>query len=239
MNPLHTTLKTIFVISLFYFFTSTGATGNQIEIMSTGEFHGDEVSAIDGKEWFMLYKSKNKFFLQKTKINVDLFVDIIDNAGETTGKRITTKATGHAILLLKNIPDSNIGEIDTVISQELVFTDTNSATIEYGGDNYSISMQVKYPYVENTTAQLIFSNGKKKQILHEYRTYLENEVIHFGDDVAPTLIWAGDIDGDKKLDFLMNLTDHYNVSKLSLFLSSNATEAELVGNVADFRSVGC
>ena len=52
-------------------------------------------------------------------------------------------------------------------------------------------------------------------------------------------MWAGDLDGDGKLDLLLNLSTHYNLDSHRLFLSSMAKKGQLVGEAAVFDAVGC
>ncbi|NIQ12133.1 MAG: hypothetical protein GWO23_21940 [Gammaproteobacteria bacterium] len=58
-------------------------------------------------------------------------------------------------------------------------------------------------------------------------------------EAFPQVLWAGDLDRDGKLDILLDLTDHYNVSAPTLLLSSMAAANELVQPVAEFRTTGC
>ena len=53
------------------------------------------------------------------------------------------------------------------------------------------------------------------------------------------LIWAGDLDGDGKLDLYIDLSDHYNVMGKTLFLSSKRQPGKLVERIAQFLTVGC
>ena len=57
-------------------------------------------------------------------------------------------------------------------------------------------------------------------------------------DGLPTLLWAGDLDRDGKLDLLMDLTNHYNASEYTLFLSFISEGDSLLKKVAKFRKVG-
>jgi hypothetical protein len=52
------------------------------------------------------------------------------------------------------------------------------------------------------------------------------------------VIWAGDIDGDGRLDMILNLTNHYNIWMPTLFLSTAARKGDMVGPVAQFVSYG-
>jgi hypothetical protein len=56
---------------------------------------------------------------------------------------------------------------------------------------------------------------------------------------GPILLWAGDIDRDGKLDFLMDIAGHYNASEPALYLSSQASPGTLVKKVASRKGVGC
>jgi len=53
------------------------------------------------------------------------------------------------------------------------------------------------------------------------------------------LRWAGDLDGDGKLDLILAADHHYNLSTTRLFLSSRAKKGELVQEVAKFSTSGC
>ncbi|HRN62689.1 MAG TPA: hypothetical protein PK743_07485 [Luteimonas sp.] len=60
-----------------------------------------------------------------------------------------------------------------------------------------------------------------------------------GDDGASMLLFAGDLDRDGKLDLLLDVSDHYNVRKPTLFLSGGAPEGAVVRPVASHKAVGC
>ena len=59
------------------------------------------------------------------------------------------------------------------------------------------------------------------------------------DDQHCELLWAGDLNGDGKIDLFMNLSDHYNVQQMTLLLSSKGQRKSLVERVAVFRTTGC
>jgi len=55
----------------------------------------------------------------------------------------------------------------------------------------------------------------------------------------PSLLWVGDLDGDERVDLLLDTSDHYNVDEVTLFLSSRRSKGDLVKAVAFSRRVGC
>lgn len=71
------------------------------------------------------------------------------------------------------------------------------------------------------------------------------QIIHIGPhwpDVGPSLgdlVWAGDMDGDNKLDLLINHNSSEEGSGSSLFLSSQAVQGQLVKLAAVFGGGGC
>jgi hypothetical protein len=60
-----------------------------------------------------------------------------------------------------------------------------------------------------------------------------------GNDALPQLLFAGDLDRDGRLDLLIDTTDHYNVSKPTLFLSSAAYKGVFLRRVSEHVAVGC
>ena len=222
---------------IFFLFCYHINAGDQPEqILTVGVFHGDEVSAVDGEEWNVLYSKNNRFFLNKTTIQLSLVEDpIMDDLGKKTGKKVSLNLDGQPILLLRNISNIIIGEVTTNINNKIQFLNEDSIRAKTKNNEYIISM-----HISNSKAQLLFSDGKINQILGEYSAFSINDsTYYFGDDASPSLIWAGDLDRDNKLDLIMDLTDHYNVSEVTLFLSSYAIKGNLLKKVAVFRTVGC
>lgn len=206
------------------------------EILSVGVFHSDEVSAVDGEEWDILYSKDNRFFLDKTIIQLTIVEDVvIDNPGEKTGKEISLNIDGEPVLLLKNISDLSHGEVTTSVNKQLHFFNDDPIKARTDHFEYTIRMNIF-----DSKAELSISDGKTTQILKKFTAYkTEESYYYFGDEASPSLIWAGDLDGDNKLDLLLDMTDHYNVSEIVLFLSSHASSGKLVKKVAAFRTVGC
>lgn len=82
-------------------------------------------------------------------------------------------------------------------------------------------------------AELVLSDGQRTQVLYRPREW--------GEPTYPRwqLLWAGDLDGDRRLDLLIDLTWHYNLSQRMLFLSSVAAPGRLLRKVGLFETIGC
>ena len=61
----------------------------------------------------------------------------------------------------------------------------------------------------------------------------------FAGDASPAVIWAGDINTDGAIDLLIDVSNHYNTSALTLFLSSDTASDALVIRAAAFITSGC
>lgn len=55
----------------------------------------------------------------------------------------------------------------------------------------------------------------------------------------PEIVWAGDLDGDGKLDLLLNVPSHESATDVRLFLSTAAKGDDLVGQVASQYTGSC
>ncbi len=113
-------------------------------------------------------------------------------------------------------------------------------SLKFNDMSYNISVRIDEPQKKISNSEVIITKDGTEQLLGEYRAFCEGDSVwYLGDDAFPSLIWAGDLDKDGKLDFLMDLTNHYNASKITLFLSSHAINEEIVRKVAVFTIVGC
>ena len=78
------------------------------------------------------------------------------------------------------------------------------------------------------TRQVVLSHGRGTQVLYSTDGFVDEP--HF--DVP----WAGDLDGDRKLDLVVNLSRKYSLHPYRLLLSSVAAAGELVGEAAAFET---
>ena len=69
--------------------------------------------------------------------------------------------------------------------------------------------------------------------------YRESDSSRLGHDGSLRLYFAGDLDRDGRLDLVFDTSDHYNLSRPTLLLSSLAADGTLVGEAAQYQSVGC
>jgi hypothetical protein len=86
----------------------------------------------------------------------------------------------------------------------------------------------------------VLADGYRRQVLFALDAGRRDDgSLMLGDDASPALLFAGDLDRDGHLDLILDATDHYNVGRPTLYLSSPARDGELVRRVAVNESVGC
>ncbi len=217
----------------------------RIKLLTTGNFHGEEVSAKTGENWIGLFKDGDKYYLKNSIIKVKrIYDEVIDKTGEKTGKQVSVKGSKEPIILLKNSKILKNGKVPTLFKgmnyyEALTQGDKNLAAMDkmtylHTGfsHKYKFDVEQKLSVIKgklrrNETNHLILEEGTKLQILDS----------DMGGDEY--LLWVGDLDNDNKPDFLFNLSKHYNISNLTLFLSSEAEKGNLVKKVAVFETYGC
>jgi len=220
------------------------AHADEPRLLRPGQYHGNEITAVSGERWLGLVRGAGR---QDRLVPVTLQVDtvrdeLLDEDGPATGKLVSAAPGGDAIvLLMASIQGLRPGPVTTLT------TDTGVAPGEpirlvLQGDVYSVSLECRTPGslkgTEQVACSLVVRHLREARVLRTYPEayYVEGRFGAVGDDAHPTILWAGDLNGDAALDLLVDLTDHYNVSRPTLFLSRGRRALE---PVATHESVGC
>jgi hypothetical protein len=213
----------------------SGSAGGSIELLLTGQFHGDEVSARSGERWFGVFPKKDGFELAEAVIKVSLIEDpIVDEEGKKTGKVVSTDKKEKPLFLVKGVSGLKPGRVHTVFTGNLFLEP---------GQHLALNLNDQDQYHFNASAGRKTPDGSNRDYKIELRLGEKTQTIVSmeGTDIdgPPLLLWAGDLDRDGKLDLLMDLTNHYNMEMYTLFLSSKAGKGRLLEEVAHFVTVGC
>jgi hypothetical protein len=223
------------------------ATEHPVELLMPGTFHGNEVSAEFGEKWLALVSengSKDTRLIE-VSLKVKAVPDMDDKEGEATGKEVSVEPPQNVRFFVRGDKRFKAGTVETFVldgeelSPEKAFVFRSS-----DGTEYKLSFQCPEPVQFDDhgfgTCMLILEGAGETQELKAVSLWRSPEgKLLVASDAALRVIWAGDIDGDGKLDLLVDLTNHYNVSAPTLFLSTAATKGDLVGRVASFVSYGC
>ena len=172
---------------------------------------------------------------------------ISDGPGEKTGRAVMIDVPGTPLVLVRGIPGLKERPVQVAVAKPRFFypgereswklagsgPDRAYALTAYGSadrppDSQAGSRRV-YGYRLVLTAQPW--TDESQQVLIDLHGLDE--------DSPPSVVWAGDLDGDGGLDLLMEVGNHYNVREYALLLTSATHGTGLVREVARFRSVGC
>ena len=206
-----------------------------------GVFHGDEVSARTGETWLGLYVSKGGSSLVPSVVRVEAAEDPISNEGpgNNTGKVVSVRRKGTPVFLIIGGHALKPGPVVTSHVGETKLTDGSNVNVRLAGAEYGLRVLVArrhaIPGVTFDDAKLVLSKGALTQVIYD----LGGDGRHEAETADWKLLWAGDLDGDRRLDLYVQLSGHYNIIEHKLFLSSRARRNRLVRELADFSTSGC
>lgn len=206
------------------------------DIIEVTVYHAGELNAKSGSTWMGLFPTKSgQFELRPTKVKVAIVRDEItdDPAGPKTGKKVTAADKVEPLFLVNGVPALKSGRVST------------SKTYQKERPDIGFKTKLNVGAKESTLAV----SGKKKdsEWRSQYKIVLETEGVkqtvyerkEVSDSSFPSLLWAGDLDGDGKLDLIMDTTNNYNVRDVTLFLSTKAKPGKLVEKIVSHESTGC
>jgi hypothetical protein len=215
-----------------------------VTILRAGLWHGDEVTVESGPDWWGIFPEGDGFTLQQSPVTITAEFDaIIDEEGQATGKMVKVPQEAEPVLLLHGIKGLKEGRLSTTKRRipENMVDPGQSIDLDLIGDESHVSTRLeitgsmigqsdRLPEDFEFTLVRISGSGTERQSLAKLPGISDGQ---------PRLVWVGDLDHDQKIDLLIDATDNYNVTHLILYLSSAAKEGELVGKVAEWRTVGC
>ncbi|MBS1813354.1 MAG: hypothetical protein JSS87_00595 [Acidobacteria bacterium] len=203
-------------------------------LLPGGTFHGEEVKDVPKSGWLAFTFVHGVASLQPTTLHITHTHDEIsddDNPQAKTGIIISNSGP-RAYFLLHGIKPR---------AQVLTFQiDKDGIPLSQRFSIQSKDLDAELEILAPVTGQDGFKTvGAGSRIV--FREHgIEQELAHFGDefnDGHVSILWLGDLDGDGKLDLLLDISGHYNVMNPVLFLSKGAPQ--LVQAVASFPTTGC
>lgn len=203
-----------------------------IQLLFPRQYHEDETQATSGQQWMALIDDRDGSSLRHVTIGVERVTDVDDQPGQKSGKEVSIAAPVReesVIVLLRgmslregSVPTarcSNEGDVGKPIQCSL----PNAAT------KYQLAIDCN----SGRCPMTLSANGMSQ------RLFVFNKDAESPDFKGLRVIWAGDLDGDGKLDLLVDVTNGYNAGDTALYLSSKAKSGHLVGLAATLKTVGC
>lgn len=222
--------------------------GTAFALQPPGQFHGDEPVARDGEPWLALRIDGDDVALVARTVNVRAVEDaLLDAPGQRSGREVSSG--DDRITMYLRGPGLHAGRIELAQVEEITSAAITMPAYElaFRGQRHRIDAQCDAAPFEQVDTQahhvcrIMLSAGSTAQVLATTTGYFEPgaATMSLGDDAAPRLLFAGDLDRDGKLDLIFDTTDHYNLSRPTLFLSAPAQPGGSVSDVARFEAIGC
>ncbi len=244
----------LFTLLLSFLCPSPQDSNDQIQIINIGCFHAVETNIDIELNWYALVRDDfqpDEYAMKKVELITSKCYDPIfgDDENSKSGARISISDSSQNPLLLigglKNINSEtievqylNFGNVYPGQTLTFATNPENIYKINGFGSAQQDSLMANYSVISDYKIILEKTKVYEKDIFVQQEIFVA-ETVYTSDEAMPSIAWAGDLDGDGKLDLIMNLTNHYNVSHLALYLSSSADEGQLVKLVAEWRTTGC
>ena len=195
------------------------------KILIPFEYRQCKVDTLIDDTWVELYKKGQKYYLSKAEYTIGKEWD------EIIGDSVSTLTSKRKVLLYINHLPSKMGKVNSVDLHIAANSFLNSFYLKPGttlrftfeGKHYELKTKEKVftKHGNQSYEGVILLNGK--QIVR--RTNL--------DKVDFSLMFAGDIDGDGKLDLVFNLSGEFGEVYVALYLSSCALPGQQVRKVSE------
>jgi hypothetical protein len=225
-------------------FVQTAKTA-QISLIEAGEFFYEGVNVKNGERWLGLYVTEGGSSLVESRVTVKPLLDEEDKT-QAIGKIVGVDNPVKPLFLVKGATMLRPGPALTIYrdseSEEALLNSDNLASrksrqLKLGDQEYQLNVEVlapktcpgdnPYPCVD---IKLALVSGKQTQTLYSHENIPSAEADGgLWPPIVWSLLWAGDADGDGKVDLYLS-----DGSQTELFLSSQARPGQLIKSVATF-----
>ncbi|MBF8965126.1 hypothetical protein I0P70_17895 [Pontibacter sp. FD36] len=209
------------------------------KIMIEGRFHKHEVwQGAEQKPWMALVQDDSVFRLQPSGMQVTTFFDpVYDKGRQVRSGREVRGEHPNTLLFVTGIAKLQASEVDTVGYPDQVILPNTAIDLGYKGKTYtlaasgdSIQQEGSESYSVRNYRWTVTGTKSGRKITQELASDENFESAIY------VLLWVGDLDRDGIPDLLADLSNHFNTSKVTLFLSSLAEKGKLYKKVADFKT---
>ncbi|MBD3278309.1 MAG: hypothetical protein GF388_08420 [Candidatus Aegiribacteria sp.] len=202
----------------------------QFLVLASGQFHRDEVIRPGEGGWMGVFTEEDRCELRPVELEFLPYHDfVLDSPGDTTGTEVFYATDSGNPLFF-------VWSLNSVFRQGPLPT----AAVNTGNLLPDTTFQLSAEGVETCTVEatdkglFVSSGGTPQRISAVYPQSAEWE------ENRVSILWAGDLDGDGRMDILLDDLFHYNVYVgYVLYLSSLASPGQLMEEAASFIAVGC
>lgn len=222
-----------------------------------GTFHAGETVARDGEAWLALRVDGGAARLEPVTLRVERVVDeMLDGPGERSGESVRARDGADALVFVRGaglragaVPIARLGAGEPWSTQ-------TAQRIEFGGVAHELRTVCaaraaaaaggstghgdRADAADAIDCRVELARGSTVQTLARMAGYRDDTgTLAAGDEAPLSLLFAGDLDGDGRLDLILDLSHHYNVRRPTLLMSRPAAPGDLLHVAASHEATGC
>lgn len=248
-------LHPIILSAILSFFTATQVLADPIEIHGFGDLFSSQVKAKSGEEWFGVIKAGDSSTLVKGELKIERIIEEGESDEEsrvrmhfkTVEKTFTWSDEGAPRFLVRG-KSLKPGQLETRAASS---SQEESRPLWLGLTHSFQPLKpwnaaIREPWLRLYATGSISESGDPQDLITTYCLHLalaeKSQKLICNPALAtqpPTLVWAGDLDRDGKLDLVVDASGHEASTLLNLFISSSVKRDEIVKLVSSFQSSGC
>jgi hypothetical protein len=213
-----------------------------VRVHPLGDLHGDETLLGDDERWLALILAADGARMQSVRVGVEAVEDpLLDAAGERTGRRVSVPGSSDEVLLLLAGGRLRAGPVVLATHASGIDLQREPLSIDLPGQPSAQLASRCDPVTEPAPRCVLWLEqaGLRQKLVHYDALPGSDGVLQAGDDAPTAVLFAGDLDGDGRLDLIIDTSEHYNVAQPTLFLSGAAATGELLRAVGRHRRTGC
>jgi hypothetical protein len=214
--------------------TSLASEGNGATVMlGAGLYNREYVEAAQPGIWQVLCSTAKGVTLLSAQVDVKtvrapVFDEATEPDPEKSGRLIEVPSCSSPVIVLRRAGLRD-GAVATAFVGSATLPSDVSLRLRLGSETYGLAARRDPTHAQ--AVDVILTSGDASHAI--------SRITGCCNDTWPSILWAGDLDRDGKLDLLLELSAHYAGSQLTLFLSSAARGGDPVGEVARFLSGSC
>lgn len=190
------------------------------------------VTALNEK-WIELYQDNEEYFLSRPNYKIE------KGYSECSGDSVLSIVPERKALLLMNDPSLKTGKIKSLKIDKDKIWPKEKLSFNFNNQIYTLRGEGKVLSEEKVSTDDDVTEIFKK--VEDYKLYLtvgkNPEKLLLAEtsfnDTFVELLFAGDIDGDEKLDFIFQANRDYEEERVILFLSTKAESGNAVKKVSE------
>lgn len=203
-----------------------------------GPYKGREVVGEDGQQWLGLMRTASGYRLARVTLRIAAVIHETEGyaGGPPTGKLVMIAEPGDPLFLLRGFAELAGRTVPTVFDGKEELSLENGFKARLGSQEIELTVASSGRFEPGLTpqdpkVQIFQVNIRRGRVLTPLPLVVtESNGVY--------LRWAGDLDGDGRVDYLFQ-DGGYNWESLRLFLSSAAKPGQVVAEVAQFYHTGC